>query len=103
MVVDRLSGVGATRIFGCMIYPNVLERSRAGSRREGERRATSTRSEGHQRVALVTGGAHGVGAAIARRLAYDGLAVAVNDLGEEGEALELVRLIHHDGGIAGAF
>jgi 3-oxoacyl-[acyl-carrier protein] reductase len=86
-----------------MIYPKVLERSRAGSMHDGDRRATSTGREAQQRVALVTGGAHGVGAAIARRLAYDGLAVAVNDLGDEGEALELVRLIHHDGGIAGAF
>jgi 3-oxoacyl-[acyl-carrier protein] reductase len=52
----------------------------------------------------VTGGTHGIGAAIARRLAHDGLAVAVNNIGEdEGDALELVRQIHHDGGIAGAF
>jgi 3-oxoacyl-[acyl-carrier protein] reductase len=87
-----------------MIYPNVLERSRAGSQRAGETRASSTRSEAQQRVALVTGGTHGIGAAIARRLAHDGLAVAVNNIGEdEGDALELVRQIHHDGGIAGAF
>jgi 2-hydroxycyclohexanecarboxyl-CoA dehydrogenase len=39
------------------------------------------------RVALVTGGARGIGEAIARALAQDGLAVAVADLrGEEAEA-----------------
>jgi 3-oxoacyl-[acyl-carrier protein] reductase len=36
------------------------------------------------RVAIVTGGARGIGAAIAQRLAADGLAVAVLDLDEAG-------------------
>ncbi|MHA6627256.1 3-oxoacyl-ACP reductase FabG [Pseudonocardia sichuanensis] len=37
-----------------------------------------------QRVAVVTGGARGIGAATARRLAADGLAVGVLDLDESG-------------------
>jgi len=37
-------------------------------------------SENDQRVAIVTGGARGIGAAISRRLASDGLAVGVIDL-----------------------
>ena len=39
-------------------------------------------SEASQRVAVVTGGARGIGAGTARRLAADGLAVAVLDLKE---------------------
>jgi len=37
-------------------------------------------SEHSPRVAVVTGGARGIGAAVARRLASDGMAVAVIDL-----------------------
>jgi len=53
------------------------------------------------RVALVTGSSRGLGNAIARRLARDGLAVAVNDA--RGEALEVAGAIRDDGGIANAF
>ena len=46
---------------------------------------------GSARVAIVTGAARGIGAAAARRLAQDGLAVAVIDLAEvehrDGEAV----------------
>lgn len=54
-----------------------------------------------QRVALVTGSSRGLGSAIARRLARDGLAVAVNDL--HGEAVEVAAAIRNEGGVADAF
>jgi 3-oxoacyl-[acyl-carrier protein] reductase len=54
-----------------------------------------------QRVALVTGSSRGLGSAIARRLARDGLAVAVNDL--HGDAVEVAAAIRDAGGIADAF
>ena len=55
------------------------------------------------RVALVTGSSRGLGLAIARRLARDGLAVAVNGLRGDGQAAEVARAIRDDGGSADAF
>ena len=55
------------------------------------------------RIALVTGSSRGLGQAIARRLARDGLAVAVNGLHGDGQAAEVARAIRDDGGTAEAF
>lgn len=49
------------------------------------------------RVALVTGGARGIGRAIALRLANDGLDVAVNDLPNTSELDDVVREIESKG------
>src|SRR3954453_22234318 len=49
------------------------------------------------RVAIVTGGARGIGAATAARLAKDGFAVAVLDL-DEGSAKGTVETIEAAGG-----
>jgi 3-oxoacyl-[acyl-carrier protein] reductase len=56
-------------------------------------------SEASQRVAVVTGGARGIGAGTAKRLAADGMAVAVLDL-KEGDCGATVDAITAAGGRA---
>ena len=56
-------------------------------------------SEQAQRVAVVTGGARGIGAAVAKRFAADGMAVAIIDL-KEGDCAATVDAITVAGGRA---
>ncbi|MBF0851442.1 SDR family oxidoreductase [Gluconobacter sp. R75690] len=54
----------------------------------------------NRKVAIVTGSSRGIGAAIATRLAKDGLAVVVNYAGNAASAEELVAKIRQTGGEA---
>lgn len=53
-----------------------------------------------QRVALVTGGSRGIGAAIVRRLARDGFAVGINYASDSAQADVLAKEIQQAGGRA---
>jgi NAD(P)-dependent dehydrogenase (short-subunit alcohol dehydrogenase family) len=54
----------------------------------------------NQAVAIVTGGGRGIGAAVAKGLAQDGYAVAVNYAGDDGAAADTVAAITAQGGTA---
>jgi 3-oxoacyl-[acyl-carrier protein] reductase len=57
-------------------------------------------SAASEKVAIVTGASRGIGAAIARRLAKDGFAVAINYAGNQKPADELVAEIEQGGACA---
>ena len=55
------------------------------------------------RVALITGAAHGIGRSIALAYAREGAKIAINDLAKEGHAEDAAALIRELGGVVAIF
>src|SRR6202048_3284614 len=77
-----------------------MPRQRSGLRDTRQKSKGDHMSKLTEKVALVTGGSRGIGAAIAKRLAEDGASVAITYAKDASAASAVVKAIEHNGGKA---
>src|SRR5258706_15165040 len=77
-----------------------MPRQRSGLRNPIQKTKGDPMSKLDEKVALITGGSRGIGAAIAKRLAADGASVAITYAKDASAASAVVRAIELDGGKA---
>src|SRR6187549_4041765 len=92
---------GASRTSRQQSTPTGASPLRGSTTRKGKTMTEHGRLEGKR--ALITGGGRGIGAAIARRLASDGAAVAINYVSDAHSAEALVAELTAAGHRAAAF